>query len=106
MEADFLAFLDAERLPRPLTNVARTIHGRWIEADAVYPEQRLIVELDGGSHRTERRFHTDRSRDRANLVDGWRTIRITPRHLYRERRELVADLRALLPQSPPRALRP
>jgi very-short-patch-repair endonuclease len=106
MEADFLAFLDAENLSRPLTNVARTIHGRWIEAGAVYPEQRLIVELDGGSHRTERRFHGDRSRDRANLVDGWRTIRITPRHLYRERRELAADLRALLPQRPPRALRP
>jgi hypothetical protein len=51
MEADFLAFLDEHGLARPLTNVARTIHGRWIEADAVYPDQQLVVELDGGSHR-------------------------------------------------------
>ena len=100
MEADFLAFLDEHGLPRPLTNVARTIHGRRIEADAVYVDQRLIVELDGSSHLTYRRFHSDRARDRSNLVDGWRTIRVTGRHLDDEREELAADMRQLLPARP------
>jgi very-short-patch-repair endonuclease len=57
----------------------------------------MIVELDGGSHMTERRFHDDRARDRANLAQGdWRTVRVTSRHLDHERRELAADLSALL----------
>ncbi len=99
MEADFLALLDAHGLPRPDTNVSRTIHGRRIEADGVWVEHGLIVELDGGSHGTARRFESDRSRDRANLADGWRTIRVTGRHL-REGGELVADLRRLLRQPP------
>ena len=99
MEADFLAFLDEERLPRPdATNVCRTIRGRDIEADAVYLRHRIIIELDGGSHTTYARFHGDRSRDRSNLVDDWRTVRVTNRHLDvpRERQELSADLRKLV----------
>ncbi|MCW2990198.1 MAG: hypothetical protein JWM73_792 [Solirubrobacterales bacterium] len=98
MEVDFGTFCDAEGLPRPdETNVGRRIHGRWIEADAVYLGARIIIELDGGSHLTERRFHDDRARDRANLAQGdWRTVRVTSRHLDHERRELAADLRALL----------
>jgi very-short-patch-repair endonuclease len=97
MEADFLAFCDERGLPRPDdTNVCRQIHGRWIAADAVYYGARLIIELDGGSHRTGRRFDDDRARDRANLVDGWRTVRVTSRHLDHERDELDRDLRRLL----------
>lgn len=98
MEVDFGSFCDAEGLPRPdATNVARQIHDRWIEADAVYLDARIIIELDGGSHMTERRFHDDRARDRANLAQGdWRTVRVTSRHLDHERRELATDLHALL----------
>jgi len=97
MEARFLAFLDARHLPRPETNVARTVHGRWIEADGAYVAARLIVELDGwAGHGTRRRFESDRARDRANLADGWRTIRITWRQLHEEGEELAADLRRLL----------
>jgi hypothetical protein len=99
MEADFLAFCDDRGLPRPdATNVSREIHGRKIEADAVYVEARLLVELDGGSHKTAARFHGDRARDRANLADGWPTIRVTAPHLRYadEADELEADLRALL----------
>lgn len=98
MEVDFGSFCDEAGLPRPdETNVGRRIHGRWIEADAIYLEARVIVELDGGSHMTERRFHDDRARDRANLAQGdWRTVRVTSRHLDHERRELAVDMAALL----------
>lgn len=97
MEADFLAFCDERELPRPdEMNVCREIHGRLIVADGVYLDARLIVELDGGSHRTNRRFDDDRARDRANLADGWPTVRVTSRHLDHERDELDADMRRLL----------
>ncbi len=100
MEADFLAFLDEHGLPRPETNVCRAVGGRWIEADAVFAGPRLIVELDGGSHLTVERFHSDRERDRTNLVGGWRTIRVTSRHLDEGRDELLADLVVLLRRRP------
>lgn len=116
MERDYLTFCDGHGIPRPdEMNVCRTIHGRLIEADAVYVDERVIIELDGGSHMTRRRFHGDRSRDRANLVDGWPTVRVTDRHLDHERAELAADLAALLAarasratveKSPPRGILP
>lgn len=92
-EEEFLAFLDAHDLPRPDTNVPRILRGSLIEADGVYAEARLIVEVDGGSHKTERRFHEDRERDRAHLVEGWNTIRVS-----RLDEQLAADIRALLPR--------
>lgn len=90
-EAEFLDFLEAHGLPRPLANVSRSLRGEQIEADVVFPGARLIVEIDGGSHRTARRFHGDRLRDRAHLVEGWRTVRVTQLD-----DALASDLRALL----------
>lgn len=98
MEAEFLAFCAARGLCEPdHTNVERDLHGRTIRADAVYQAARIIVELDGGSHRTAKRLDDDRARDRANLAEGnWRTVRITSRHLDHEADELAADLLVLV----------
>jgi very-short-patch-repair endonuclease len=96
MEADFLAFCDDRGLPRPEMNVARLLRGRWIEADGLYADPGVLIELDGGSHMTTERFHSDRSRDRANLVEGLPTVRVTPRHLREEADELAADLLQLI----------
>jgi hypothetical protein len=97
MEADFGLFCDERGIPRPDEwNVDREIHGRRIEADAVYLAQRVIVELDGRSHMTPKRFDDDRARDRANLADGWPTIRVTNRDLDHLRDELATDLIAVL----------
>jgi very-short-patch-repair endonuclease len=65
--------------------------------DCMWPEQRLLAELDGGAvHRTETGFESDRQRDRILLVEGWRSTRITWRQLRVERDEIAADLRELL----------
>src|SRR5204862_631066 len=73
LERDFLAFLDAENLPRPYRNV--TVGG--YECDCVWPGHRLIVELDGRAHRTRQRFESDRLRDRKLTLADWHPVRVT-----------------------------
>jgi very-short-patch-repair endonuclease len=84
-------------LPPPTRNLRLRIGPLEIEADCVWPDRRLIVELDGrGFYDTGSAFETDRARDRALAVHGWRCVRVTARHLEREELQLVRDLRALL----------
>ena len=65
--------------------------------DCVWPEQRLIVELDGhASHSPTHAFELDRARDRRLEAAGWRVIRITWRQLEQEPDLVEADLRRLL----------
>ncbi len=88
LEAEFLEFLDANGIERPETNVL--IEG--YECDAVWRDQRLIVELDGyTTHGTRRAFERDRERDRKLGAKGWRTARVTRRHLD-EPAELAQEL--------------
>jgi very-short-patch-repair endonuclease len=96
-EEDFVAFLDAHRLPRPRCNAAVSIRGRFFEADCLWEAQRLMVELDGRAvHGTERAFENDRRRDRVLLAEGWRSVRITWRQLRDEPEAVAADLRSSL----------
>jgi very-short-patch-repair endonuclease len=92
-EADFLAFLDAHALPRPRTNVL--IAG--YEVDALWLDQRLIVELDGRqAHHTTNAFERDRAKDRHLQIHGYRVVRVTWRQLYADDARLARDLSALL----------
>ncbi|MGH2928314.1 MAG: hypothetical protein ACRDL8_08930, partial [Solirubrobacteraceae bacterium] len=73
-EDRFLAFCAAHHLPRPRVNT----HVAWHEADALFPEERLIVELDGWRFHGDRRtFESDRDRDADRLAAGYVTVRIT-----------------------------
>ena len=100
LEDAFLAFLDHHGLPRPQLNRWLKIGPDWIRADALYPDRRLIIELDGRrTHHTTAAFERDRSRDRRLKVLGWEVIRVTWRELHVNRDELAGDLRALLTTS-------
>jgi len=84
-------------LPRPKTNYAVSAAVVAYECDFVWPQARIIVELDGyETHGTRKRFEEDRSRDRALTIAGWRVIRITWRQLRMQPRELARDLWELL----------
>ena len=97
LELDCLAFLDARGLPPPEVNTFIEAAGRTYEADIAYPAAHLLVELDDPhSHATERAFESDRSRDRALLLAGWRTVRVTRAMLRDDVDELERDLRTLL----------
>jgi very-short-patch-repair endonuclease len=98
LERDFLAFLDAQGFPRPRRN--HVVEG--FICDCVWPEQRLIVELDGArAHGTTKRFHADRLRDRKLTIAGWRLVRVTARQLDAElARDLLAALHIHRPHDP------
>ena len=60
----------------------------------MWPERRLIIELDGWAyHRTRAQFEEDRRRDRHLAAKGWRVIRVTWRDLDEPGR-LAAELAA------------
>jgi very-short-patch-repair endonuclease len=97
LEDRFLAFLDAHRLPRPQVNATIRVGDTTIEADFLWPQARVIAELDGHAfHGHRQAFEHDRLRDRRLQTEGWRVIRITWRQLHREPEALAADLRLLL----------
>lgn len=96
LETRFAALLSRTDLPQPRLNVPLELSGRKIEADCLWRQHRLIVELDGGeAHRTRVAFETDRERDRRLQAAGWRVIRVTWRQLEHPA-ALLADLRRLL----------
>jgi len=65
-------------LPQPLCNAR--VNG--VEVDFVWPEQRLIVEVDGYQfHGHRRAFERDRRRDQALIAAGYRVMRVTWRQL-------------------------
>jgi predicted transcriptional regulator of viral defense system len=98
LEERFLAFLADAGLPRPLVNApVELLGGTRVEADCLWPAERLAVELDGhASHATRAAFERDRARDRGLQAAGWRVVRITWRHLHGEPQSLAAELRMLL----------
>jgi very-short-patch-repair endonuclease len=80
-------------LPEPAVN-------KWIaggEADLVWDEQRLVVELDSSTfHNVRAAFERDRMRDAALQLAGYRVLRVTDGRLEREPAAVVAGIAALL----------
>jgi hypothetical protein len=96
LEDRFLAFVDRHGLPRPEVNERVAGH----EVDALWREQRLIVELDGRTfHDGPAAFERDRERDAQLVAAGHRVLRITWRRLTDEPDREAARLRALLGQT-------
>jgi very-short-patch-repair endonuclease len=62
-------------------------------ADFVWPEQRLIVEVDGYLfHSSRASFEHDRRRDQRFAAEGYVVIRITMRQLEQEPLAVIARI--------------
>jgi predicted transcriptional regulator of viral defense system len=97
MEHRFQAFIAVHGLPRPAVNAVIPGLRRGYEGDCVWPQHRVVAELDSRAwHGTRAAFERDRERDRALVVAGWRVVRITWRQLHRDPEGLARDLRLLL----------
>lgn len=76
-------------LPQPLVN--RKVRG--FTADFLWPEQRLILEVDGyGTHGDRLAFERDRRRDQVHVAAGYTVIRVTWRQLCEEPLAVVARI--------------
>jgi very-short-patch-repair endonuclease len=97
MEERFWTLVLDENLPRPELNGTVELGELTIEADAVWHDAKLIVELDGmQAHATRHAFETDRERDRIAALHGWLVIRITSRQLAEQPTRIARDIRRLL----------
>jgi very-short-patch-repair endonuclease len=96
LERRFLEMCRDSCLPSPIVNAA--VEG--MEVDFHWPEERLVVELDGFAyHHTRAAFERDRERDMVLQLAGYRVVRLTARRL--EQRG-VSDLRTMLSPRPAR----
>lgn len=98
LEESFLPFLDAHHIPRPHLNAWLSVDDHRYQVDCLWPEARLVGELDDfRSHGTRRGFRKDRERDRRLLASSYRVVRVTQDQLTPE---LARDLRTLLESAP------
>ena len=103
-ETAFLDFVHRYGLPRPRMNEPLGPY----QPDALWPVQRLVVELDSyGIHTTREAFEKDRARDRDLQARGYRVLRVTWRQLTTDADELAQQLTQLLDLAtpPPRSAR-
>ena len=93
LEQAFHELIRASDLPNYEANVL--IEGERV--DALWRDERVIVELDGYAfHKSRAQFETDRRRDAKLQVAGYRVLRITQQRLHNEPQAVLADIRALL----------
>jgi very-short-patch-repair endonuclease len=91
-ETAFLEFAERHGLPRPKMNHPLGPY----EPDALWPEHRVVVELDSyGIHTTRQAFEQDRARDRALTLAGYRVVGITWRQLTTDADALARQLSQL-----------
>jgi very-short-patch-repair endonuclease len=92
-ERRLLRLVASAGLPTPRTNVS--IAG--VEVDVLWPEQRLVVEVDGFAfHGTRAAFERDRARDARLQALGYRVVRVTWRQVTDERHRVVAAIAGAL----------
>jgi very-short-patch-repair endonuclease len=97
LEAAFLALCRTAGLPTPRMNRHIEVGGELIEVDALWPDERLIAELDSvGVHRTEKAFHNDRRRDAALAAHGYLVVRFTWQRITHEPGAVAEDLLRIL----------
>ncbi len=93
LEAGFLAACRTHEVPPPVLNVE--VAG--LEVDCLWPEARLVVELDGFTHHGGRAaFERDRVRDLTLHDAGYRVVRLTHRHLTSDPSGATATIKRLL----------
>ncbi len=92
-ERRLLSLIREAGLPVPLTN--RVLNGHQV--DALWPQHRLVVEVDGYEFHGDRdSFENDRARDAAHVAAGYRVIRFTATQLAEQPLVVITQLAAAL----------
>jgi very-short-patch-repair endonuclease len=93
LEERFHVFCRKYELPEP----ARNVHVLDHEVDVLWPDAKLVVELDSWEfHGHRAAFERDRARDPKLLLAGYRTVRVTHRRLDDEAAILAEEIQQLM----------
>jgi very-short-patch-repair endonuclease len=93
LEQSFLALCARHRIPSPRLNVM--VAGLMV--DALWPDQRVIVELDGArNHSSSAQIHRDRERDLRLRALGYLILRYSYHQVTRKASQVATDLTAAL----------
>jgi hypothetical protein len=93
VEILLLEFCERHGFPIPLVN--EHLHG-WL-VDACWPDQKLVVEVDGvRGHRTPAQLQRDHQRDLELRLAGYVVLRYTKRQLVDHPEAVAKDLRRYL----------
>jgi hypothetical protein len=97
-EDTFPAFCERYGLPSPQMNAIVCGY----EVDALFPEEKVIVELDGWAFHSSRvSFENDRKKDADTLAAGFATLRMTRARYDRDPAQEAARLHAILARRMP-----
>ncbi len=98
METRLRMLLVMARLPRPRAQVSlQDQHGRFLgRPDLYYPEHRLGLEYDGGSHRDS--LVEDNRRQNRLLNGGYRLLRFTAVDIFQAPEAVVRQVRLAMSQ--------
>lgn len=93
LEERFLDLVIAAGLPRPLLNA----RAKGFEVDALWPQQRLVVELDGWAHHKEREAAAwDREKTNRLQLAGYAALRFMHADLVQRPGHVADAIRAAL----------
>lgn len=91
------ALLRRHRISGWVANAEVTADGRRCFPDVLFEDARLVVEFDGYAvHAKPEVFETDRSRQNARVMAGYRVLRYTWKQLNDEPLTLVKQIRTIL----------
>ena len=71
IEALFAQQVEAAGLPKPERQFKGAVPGRKYRLDFCFPEQRVVVEVQGMAHRIKERFKADTEKMSLLAVNGW-----------------------------------
>jgi very-short-patch-repair endonuclease len=98
LERKFVELITASELPDPVAQFRPPWwEGRSGIADYAFPDDRIIVEIDGRRwHSRNETYDDDRRRDNAAQLAGWRVFRFTWDDIVRRPDYVIATLSAAL----------
>ncbi|KXP05124.1 endonuclease domain-containing protein [Tsukamurella pseudospumae] len=67
-----------------------------VRVDLLFPQPRLVVEIDGPDHRSVEKYEADRRRDADLLLAGFRVLRLTNSRILGDLAESMSVIRTLV----------
>jgi hypothetical protein len=96
-ESLFFLLLFEAGVPTPVCQLVVRHEGASIRPDFAWPHRRVIAEIDGFAHHSDRAaFQADRRRQNALINAGRRVLRFTPADLLERPEAVMSEVRAAL----------